>query len=135
MNILETKYSQDFIYLIDNLGRVQKISPSKIRIIGFKNSFTNIDMNAFTISYIQNIRTSNLLIALITGNLVTEINNGSLWNEEEDGDVSFFTIVPYNDISTSALENIFKTICPESSVCIALGQHTKQIYNYFNFSN
>jgi hypothetical protein len=115
---LRSEEGKDFIYLIDNLGKLKIIFPKMIRIKGFKHMFNDIDRNAFAAIYIQNIRTFERITALIPGNIVKQINNGSLWNEDKDKDIIFFSIY---------IDDTFKYICPESGVCIALGQYTKQI--------
>jgi len=126
---LISEEGKNFIYLIDNLGKLKIISPEMIRIEGFKNTFNDIDINAFASTYIQNTRTFESFLALIPENIVKQINNGSLWNEDLDlhEDISIFSIY---------IDDTFKHICPQSGFCIAVGQYTKQIYDYFlGFTN
>ena len=125
MEFLQYEKSQNYIYLIDMLGRVETISPRYIRIHGIKNSFTLPEENSFAATYVENIRDKSRFFTLIPKNLVTQIDNGTLWgdiDQDLDQDILIFT---------TNINNEFISKCTDSGLCIALGQYTKQIYNYF----
>jgi len=142
--------NEDYIYLINNLGQVESIHHSRIKILGLSNYF-EIDILdeifVFKVIYIQEILNGNRMVALIPKKLIGQIIERLLWNSQrllwnsEDVDVRIFRIVKLDeDISKKDLENIyvvdFKKFCPNSGVCISLAQYAEQIKNYFlGFSN
>lgn len=138
--------NEDYIYLINNLGEVESIHNSRIKILGLSKYFELdiLDENfVFGLIYIKETLNGNRMVALIPKKLIVQIkiNERLSWNNEDE-DVRIFTIVNLDeDISKKDLGNIyvdveFKKICPKSGVCIALAQYAEQIQNYFlGFSN
>ena len=146
--------NEDYIYLINNLGEVEAIHHSRIKILGLLNYFELDVLDedfVFGVIYIQETLNDDRMVALIPRKLIIQINERlSSWNNEDE-DVRIFTIVNREDISEKDLGNIydgvdfkticrasgvckkdyFKTICPKSGVCIALAQYAKQIEDYF----
>ena len=122
---LKSENSENYIYLIDPiLDRAETIPPRYIRIRGIKNSFTLKKENSFAATYVENIRDKSRFFALIPKNLVTQIDNGTLWGDiDQDLDQNIL-------IFTTIINNEFISKCTDSGLCIALGQYTKQIYNY-----
>jgi hypothetical protein len=146
--------NEDYIYLINNLGQVESIHHSRIKILGLSNYFELdvLDENfVFGLIYIQETLNRDRMVALIPRKLIIQINERLSWNNEDE-DVRIFTILNLDqDISEKDLGNIyddvdfkkicpdsgvckkdyFKKICRDSGVCIALAQYAKQIEDYF----
>lgn len=107
--------------------------------------FPNIEDYNFAVCLIED-KNGNKGIALLSGKIVKQINDGSLWSNNPSNILTFR--MNEHDIAKfpPATEQIFKnyadniskhraaflkSICSDSGVCIALGKQTKRISKHF----
>jgi hypothetical protein len=119
------------------------VNPSTIRIENF--TFPNIPDIHFAACLIED-KNGNKGIALLSGKIVKQINDGSLWSNNPSNILTFRMIKhdiakfpPKTEIIfKNYAENIskhrasfLKSICSDSGVCIAFGKQIKRISKHF----
>jgi hypothetical protein len=124
-----------------------RIDPSKIQIDNFK--FPNISDDKFAVCLIKD-KNGNKGVALLSGKIVTKINNGLLWDykdpniysltmyddedeDDEDGEEDHEYEYDSSKFSPSEILDIsLKSICPDTIFCMAIGKKLKRIKQYFD---
>jgi hypothetical protein len=140
--------STDFIS-VNFSNKWIRVDPSKIQIDNFK--FPNIPDDKFAVCLIKD-KNGNKGVALLSGKIVKQINNGLLWNykdpkmnsltmydEEDDTHSTFSPSANTSEILKKYRTNIpkkraisLKSICPDSGFCMCIGKQSKRIKQHFD---
>lgn len=137
--------NSDFI-LINFLDEWISVEPSTIQIDNF--NFPNIEDDNFAVCLIEDIN-GNKGVALLSGKIVKQINNGSLRSnishrfrmyeddtidQDDSGKFSPETEIIFKNYAANISKNraaFLKSICSDSGVCMAFGRQTKRISKHF----
>jgi len=125
------------------------VDPRTILIDDFK--FQNVPSDTL-VAYSIKDENANKGIALLSGKIVKEVNNGTLWSDKKDQNVPTFSTFDRSlgirgsrfspgteEFFSKGLKNILrkrglflKNECSDSGVCLAFGKETKRIKRHFN---
>ena len=135
--------NSDFI-LINFLDEWISVDPRAIQIDNF--NFPNIEDDNFAVCLIED-KNGNKGLALLSGKIVKQINNGSLrssntshrfrmYNDDTADSAKFSPKTEqifknYADNISKHRATFLSSICSDSGVCIALGKQTKRISKHF----
>ena len=138
--------NSEFI-LINFLDEWISVDPSRIQIDNF--NFPNIEDDNFAVCLIED-KNDNKGVALLSGKIVKQINNGSLTrsntshrfrmydddkiNKEDSAKFSPATEQIFKNYAENISKNraaFLKSICSDSGVCMAFGRQTKRIKKHF----
>ena len=137
--------NSDFI-LINFLDEWSSVDPSRIQIDNFK--FPNIADDNFAVCLIED-KNGNKGVALLSGKIVKQINNGSLrssnsshrfrmyddtLDQVDSAKFSPETEIIFKNYAENISKNraaFLKSICSDSGVCMAFGRQTKRIKKHF----